>query len=509
MRLFVCLFCLFTYSSCWATEDLTFGKYAVGFRSGVYFDASRPPLKEQTQFREKGRPVHIGFWYPGVLDSKKKRLLQQDYSTTILPSNNFFSSTPFPVKYIDPEKNKNAIKDYLLTSLVNLHGDTNTLLHYYDRLMKEPTHAYNELSAVAGRFPVIFFQEDIFRGSILCEFLASHGFIVVAVSGFGAFSNAMEWQRVRGLETLVEDLQFAKTVTEKEFTIENPVFGAMGVGMHASAAVSWAMRDQRLKALASLEGGILTNYEWTMLQQSSYFDVKRLRQDMLVMYSPHAAIDSTLLNRYKYANKHVRSFPQTSEFYYLNYGYWERKMPGILGKAPGDVYGSYLLIAQTTLQFFNEQLKAIPTNHIQSLVSSFVSRNQLIQASEIPPSDDDLLVILQQKGFDTLKKTVDYFLSKDSSAFTYTSFESVARQLINTRAFQDLINWSKPFQQLFPENTLPFSYTARGHFELGNKIEAKKYYQLALTVVDCDLMIPQKQDRINFRNAIEQRIRQL
>jgi hypothetical protein len=226
-----------------------------------------------------------------------------------------------------------SVQEMNLT-ISQLGGDTLLLKQHIPAFLGETVGVYKNAAYHEGSFPILIYPESPNFNNILCEYLSSYGYIVVSISRHGTFDADFEWQNVRGIETLVRDCQFALTVIKKEFKLQDEPVAVMGTGMNASAGLAWLMRDPTIDALLSLEGGITTGYEYGLIQKSPYFDISRVDRPMLVMHSPHESVNPALIEHYKYAPRYIVSLPQMSEFYYLNFGVWEKTIPGYLGLLP-------------------------------------------------------------------------------------------------------------------------------------------------------------------------------
>lgn len=326
--------------------DLIFGVYKVGFRSNIVYDESRAALNEQTS--KKGRAIHISVWYPATIAADTKPMAFKVYTDDITRMIN-----PAPVSAAGSRESIRQMK--ILTAM--LHGDSTILSQHVSTLLASTTKAFLAPTPLNDKFPVIFYPENTWLNNIMCEYIASHGYIVVSTSRHGSSSAEFEWQSVNGIETLVKDSQFALSVIVRQFKLKQPPVAVMGVGMNASAGLAWMMRDKNVRALVSLEGGILTRYEYELIQKSPHFNVNRVVNPMLVIHSPHESVNPALIDNYTHADRHMLHLPRMSEFYYLNFGVWQHTMPGILGPAPGDTKTGFKWEATYTLNFLDWQLK--------------------------------------------------------------------------------------------------------------------------------------------------------
>lgn len=399
--------------------------------------------------------------------------------------------------------------------LSQLGGDSLVLKKHIPALLAEEVNVYKNAAYHQGDFPILMYPESPNFNSILSEYLASYGYIVVSISRHGTLDTDFEWQTVRGIETLVQDCQFALTVIKKEFKQRDEAVAVMGTGMNASAGLAWMMRDPTIDALVSLEGGILTGYEFGLIQKSPYYDVYRVDRPMLIMHSPHETVDPKLIEHYKYADRYVISLPQMREFYYLNFGVWEKTIPGILGPAPGDTKLSYEWMAQYALYFLDWKLKQ--GHHGKSFynekpeahgVAADLLTSAYIPAIDVPPTLKELLALNRADGFQKMLEEVKKYQQQDSAAFAFETYVTIGQQLMADKKFEDGAKWAANFQEFFPTATSAFTIAGRCYLELGNKTDAIAMYSNALKLLPTDnYLLPSDKDYL--KGAIENRLKQL
>lgn len=399
--------------------------------------------------------------------------------------------------------------------LSQLGGDSLILKKNLPALLAENMNAYKNAAYLDGTYPILIYPESPNLNNILCEYLASYGYIVVSISRHGTLDADFEWQTVRGIETLVQDCQFALTVVKKEFKIKDDAVAVMGTGMNASAGLAWMMRNPSIDALVSLEGGILTGYEYGLIQKSPYFDVSRVDRPILAMHSPHQSVNPKLIDHYKYADRYMINLPQLSEFYYLNFGVWEKTMPGILGPAPGDTFLSYELMAQHTLMFLDWKLKQ--GYHGKAYYETKAEVNgikyPLLEYSylphlDVPPTLNDLLLMNRTEGFSKMLEEVKRYQQQDSAAFSFETYVAVGQHLMTEKKFENGAEWAASFQRFFPTAASAYTIAGRCYLELGNRTDAIAMYSNALKLLPSDSYL-QPSDKDQLKGAIENRLKQL
>lgn len=482
------------------------GPHKVGFKAGVHFDTGRPPIKEQYAAYSSGRAVHISVWYPARPKNNHPKMIYAEYVDEIS-------------RMINPQdvtKKTRARSVQQMNRFVSqLGGDSMLLAKHIPALLAENVNAYKNAAFNEGSYPILIYPESPNFNNILAEYLSSYGYIVVSVSRHGTLDADFEWQTVRGIETLVQDCQFALTVTKKEFRLKDEALAVMGTGMNASAGLAWLMRNPTIDALVSLEGGIITGYEYGLIQKSPYFDPYRVIKPMLVMHSPHESVNPKLIGHYKYADRYIVGLPKMREFYYLNFGVWEKAIPGILGVAPGDTKLGFELMAQYTLYFLDWKLKQgyHGKNYFESKpethgIPEGMVEYSFIRALDVPPTVKELLTLNRTEGFTRMMEEVKKYQQQDSSAFSFESYVDIGQQLIADKKFEDGTLWAANFQELFPTAVSAYTIAGRCHLELGRKDDAIAMYSNALKLLPSDTYL-QASDKDILKGAIENRLKQL
>jgi hypothetical protein len=324
------------------------GPYVVGFRAGVHYDLGRPPLAEQFARYRQGRAVHLSVWYPAKIKSNHPPMGFVEYVDEV--------SRMINPKEVTKRTRKESI-DEMTTWVSQLGGDSTLLLKHLGSLLNSTTNSYRNAAHVGGDFPILVYPESPHLNCILSEYLASHGFIVVSVSRHGTLTKDFEWKSVRGIETLVQDCQFAVSVVKREFDTDDKRMAVIGTGMNASAGLGWAMRSPEIDAVVSLDGGILTSYDYNLLKTSPYYDSVRVTSPMLVIYSPREDVDPRLIDQYPFADRHMLCLPQMTGVHYRNFGVWEKRIQGIPGYAAGNTRIGFEMMARYILYFLDWQLR--------------------------------------------------------------------------------------------------------------------------------------------------------
>jgi tetratricopeptide (TPR) repeat protein len=470
-------------------SDLAYGKYPVGFKAVQTTDYTRTTLQTGKP-QSAGRAMQLYIWYPAE-KANNNQLFYRDYLVS---------------RFGQPQ----AIRAGFFRSVAELGGDTTLFQAVFPKMAQSKTKAYREPKIAPGQFPLIIYPDQVHLQQTLCEYLASWGFIVVSPVIQGPFAEPMQYNPI-GIETGVADMQFALGYLRKNFPVQRD-FAAMGLGFNATLALALQMRNPEVKALVSLEGGITTAFEAGLIQRGPYYNLERCTAAMLVIHAPHPDVKPELVNKYKYAERVFQFYPQSSEFYFLNFGIWERHLKNILPKANrGNTWQSFTHAAQSIQWFLHWKLgqdgKAkmglFNPNEPKDIVST-----SLKNAAVLPPTYVELLDVLQIQGFTALTDFYQERKKQDPQPLTFGSFFQMGQYLIEKTEYQHLLNWAKMYTEAYPNSAIPYSLQGRANLELGQKQEAKLHYEKALSLLPQDLELNEA-EKNHYKNAIETRIKTL
>lgn len=223
-----------------AWGDLDFGPHAVGFRAFEQYDQSRSFLAKRDYFGavvegQRSRPMQVCVWYPARPASDAAPLTLSDYA------------------FVPPEDMS------LYRFLAGIQNREVALLH---QVLGNNQNAVLEALGIAvtavrdaepaeGRFPLVVYHADLNGGiaenALLCEYLASHGFVVAATHSFGA-SSARAALDAATLETQVGDLAFVLgAACDLEF-VDPDRIAAAGFRAGGLAALLLQMRNSSVDA---------------------------------------------------------------------------------------------------------------------------------------------------------------------------------------------------------------------------------------------------------------------
>ena len=332
------------------------GPHSIGFTTQFLYDLSRPAIpysdwngKIFPTTETKGRQMQLNIWYPAKAVSESQRLRYEHYVHLMGQQAEFGTLNEQLMAFADQQ----------FIEKTNLLGGNGAFTQAsLDSLKGLQTHAFLDAEANEGKFPLLVFPgggSPAFQ-SIQCEYLASHGYVVasVALKGQHAFTDEAS---PRGVETAVMDLQFAIQHLVRLPQVDKEKIGLMGNAITSSQIVAYQSRNPNVDCIISLEGGLLSSFEQRILDKTPFYDAHAVDVPILAIYAPHPSIDPSYIFKLKHADRYFFHFPQMTEFHFLNYGPFERFVPGILGEHEGDVQAGYEWASQYVLNFLEAFLK--------------------------------------------------------------------------------------------------------------------------------------------------------
>lgn len=484
--LFLCFTLKLVGQNYFAT-NLNYGNYNIGYDIINTIDLSRHSLNKADE--KLGRSMTINIWYP----SKKNPKPMMPYKDYI---------------YAAGKNNIDQKKKYLIERIGELSGDTLKFIHQADVILNSITKAQFRAPIIDDTHFVIVFPDLPYAQSIMCEYLASHGFVVVSPVIKGTFQDNMEYN-IRGIETGVKDLEFCMAYIRSNYKVYSN-YAVMGLGFNASVALALYMRNTDIACYISLEGGITTKFENDLIEHSPYFDIEKCNRPMLIINAPHPDVDTKVTLKYKYANKIYQHFFQSSEFYFLNYGVWEQHIGNIFPNAnKGHTLQSFEEACRSVKIFMDIHLKhqLDELNYFKGVKNDLFELN-IVEACAIPLSSSDIFDLIQRLGMNEVIGEYDGRRTCDAQPFSYATFYKTSQLLLDAGKNNDLLDWCGLYNMAFLKSSMPNYFFGRAYQNINNRDKAKEYYHLAISYLDTDVEL--SQNEINyFKTKINQLLDEL
>lgn len=223
------------------------GSHAVGVKIVQQYDRTRV-FKASVDLAtgepvqgERARPVQAIVWYPAVRGGKP--VTYRDYLDTIATEVDFTRGAAEVKRMTDTLVSDNA----------------GTRREAVSRDIASPMHAVRDARAEAGKYPVVIYapsySSDPAENADLCEYLASHGYIVLSSPSMGAHTLAMTIDH-EGVEAQAADISHLIAYATNLPQADISRVAAIGWSWGGLANVVAAAKDARIRALVSLDGSV-------------------------------------------------------------------------------------------------------------------------------------------------------------------------------------------------------------------------------------------------------------
>lgn len=281
---------------------LTPGRFPVGFRSEWQLDHSRrynTTFDDQTKYADSPapRPILLNVWYPAAGTSDARRMPHRDYLE-------IRSEDPRLAKFATKlaEYNRDVIAKEIMQKPAKDLGDREKQL--LEQFLDTPTACNRNAPPAEGRFPLVIYHSghgsSFEDNAVLCEYLASHGFVVVGSafqkpdgSSFG----------VDGGMASAHDIAFLVAAVGKFPNVDSRHIGVVGHSGGAHAALTYgSLPGAAVDAVVSLD----TTQDYHSVKDPGWVDMtnlvlknrKNFTSSLLMAASPYAYFDlADRLNR--------------------------------------------------------------------------------------------------------------------------------------------------------------------------------------------------------------------
>jgi dienelactone hydrolase len=283
------------------TFDVAPGPHGVGLRVVEQYDHARSYLGNfdlvtgKPVGGEKARPMQTVVWYPA--QKAGKRVTYGDYARLTVGAEKFGRSeaeiAAATAAWLKQQRSDNG------------HEQANAEL-------ARPMWAVRDGKPAPGKFPVVIyapsFSANAAENADLCEYLASHGYVVIASPSMGAHARGMS-DDLEGIETQAADIAFLIGYAHTLPQADTARLAVAGYSWGGISNVFVAARDSRVKALVNLDGSV--RYWPDMIAQAKYVVPARVAVPMLFLAQRPRSLEElakrdkpavSFLNDMKYAD---------------------------------------------------------------------------------------------------------------------------------------------------------------------------------------------------------------
>jgi dienelactone hydrolase len=190
------------------------------------------------------RPIQMLVWYPASPTEGKTPVTYENYFIS--------AATEIVFSTTKTEYDRRHIQE--VRDMVRTSGASEEL---FDRQIARSTWAIADAIPATGVFPLLIYAPGLsgksFQNVVLCEFLASHGFVVAASPSVGPRSRDMP-QTLDGIQAQIDDIQFVMKTMARIRYVNAGKIGLVGYSWGGMTALLASMSDGgAIRAVAALD----------------------------------------------------------------------------------------------------------------------------------------------------------------------------------------------------------------------------------------------------------------
>jgi dienelactone hydrolase len=463
------------------------GPFQVGLKVVEQYDYSRvyrhsTDALGKPYLGERARPLQTLIWYPAQ-KSAGKPMSVADYAD-LAATETSFGQPNMPVEAKEFIK---GMKPALAT----------------------PLWAVRDAPAVSGRYPVFIYAPSFsamsWENADLCEYLASHGYVVLASPDMGATGRAMTAD-LHGIDAQAGDISFLIGYAQ---SLPNTDVSALAVGGFSWGGISnlfAAARDNRIHALVALDGSM--RYYPGLVKQSGDVHPEQMTIPLLYFAQGEITLEDqaryfadnamfagpSVLNSWTHGDlitAHMLGLVHVehSSMYQRNEDVWK----GFPNDHKGDYeredgITGYAWIARYTLQFLDAYLKhdAAAMGYLKKTPAENGAPKHFMTvdyrpAKGLPASFEAFRSELGRQGF---SRAADIYaqMRKEKSDFKLdeTAVNSWGFELMADRHLPEAIDLFKLNVEIYPDSGDAFNSLGQAYMESGQKQLAVESYKKSL-----------------------------
>ena len=295
-----------------------------------------------------------------------------------------------------------------------------------------------------------------------------------------------------GLEVAVDDLEFVLGEIGRQQNVDMSQVSILANAISSSVGAAAVSRNEKFKALISLEGGLPSSFEQRLLNESVFYQPENIRVPILYIYSPHPAIDPKYTFPLKYADQYYAHFTRMSEFVMLNYGMFDEFIPDIIGKHSGNTKKGFETANELILRFLNQKIKGergdlFDDDFIKS--RDHIDTTFVLPGLTAPPNMAILKDTFRKEGFDAIENIYQQLKSTGNAQPFSKEFYTDYRSWLawkKDEEFQYRLRLYELAYDSYPESARINYYVAYYSMKRELNEQAKRFYRQALSLFESD-----------------------
>jgi tetratricopeptide (TPR) repeat protein len=394
-------------------------------------------------------------------------------------------------------------------------------------LLESRVQAVRDAVASPGTFPVLVFGQGLYFESplsnfILCEYLASHGYVVATAPLKGTRYRLVNLN-AEDLETQIRDMEFVLALAKAMKSVDSEKIGVIGYDLGGMSGLTMAMRNPGVGAFLSLDAGILWGHPSELLNRHPSYRADAFRipwmhmtQSRFIRTFRDEQRLASLLDQKIYGDTFLVHVPTVIHADFSSYAMLDlpNPVPGYWGVRNTDSQPLYEAICRKALAFFDGYLKGKAESRQELMQASGRTADADLRTNlkiemkagrPAPASGDELIHLLIEKGFPGAKPALDRALAEAPEEPLFQE------AVLNWLGYHFLYWWGREEEavEVFELNTRLFPRSANAFDSLGEAFQALGMPERAIASYEKVLELkPGNKDVEALIERLENRIRE-
>ena len=482
------------------------GPFAVGFRVLYRLDSTRTWFPRPDSAREFARPVRVSMWYPAASRSGGQAMRYRDYVRFSAP-NSYFARVESMLANRDTISWKSAFKG---------------IENRYPELLELAVFARRDAAPANGTFPVVVYSQGWNSSSqndntVLAEFLASNGYVVVSVPQVGTSATSLTLGiNPLDLDTQMRDVELAMVAAQSQPFVDRRKVATMGWSMGGVIALWLAARNPNVDAVVGLDPSFIAAQWAPMVFGSPWFDIRQIRVPLLSLQSGNSKFtsgqDARVLDSLHFAERYTGRVGRVTHGDFSDFAMVAPLFPVHLeDRSATDASAGHVAVARTVLAFLDATLKGRPTR-LSTLVERPPPADSLIRLAHVRsaniPDESEWVSMLERLGFERALEQLRQLQR------TYHSLEIIRYAPFNRQGYAhrdagrtDLaISVFRLNAEAHPSLADAFDSLADGYIAKGDVVGARRAYQQVLALLEADKSLSEV-SKADYRSRAEAYLR--
>lgn len=467
-------------------EGLAPGPHAVGFEVLKRHDHARS-FHPRIDFRgredrsEIARPVQIAVWYPAQASAAPSYLTATDY-LRVAATETDFTTPPGAAEITAPYRQALAARGWEAERI--------------EELLARPARAIRRATRQPGSYPLILYAAgggmSAVGNRVLCEYLASHGYIVAACGSHGMYGPRMTYDAI-GLEAQVGDLEFAYAQMQGYPGVARRIVGTVGFSWGGLANVLAALRHLGIRAVACLDGQIAGRYR-AAAEGNPFFEPDRQRAALMLLTSaPEEELDRHFYDGVRYADAYWLHFPDLP---HIGFASWLLRQAR-LGAGPDQaermerLTRAYGVACRQVRRFCDAYLKedAAARAELQALAAAARDPEALFTgemkvAQPAPPRPEEWLALVEEEGItaaaEVFRQAREH--APDQVLFDEGTMNRIGYRLLQAGQAAEAIAAFRLNTEAYPTSANVYDSLGEAYANAGNRPAAIENYRRSLEI---------------------------